>query len=178
MNKYIFADSQSCIGCRTCEVACVISHQEDRSLSALDPNSFAPRLQLIQNAQVTVPVMCRQCEDAPCARVCPNDAITREDDMIKVNQERCIGCKTCAIACPFGAMNVVTQNKTVGSGLFARDETRALALKCDLCTDHQEGPQCVKVCPTNALRVVTPAKVEEVSANRREAAAMAAMAVS
>ena len=177
MNTFIFADAQSCIGCRTCEVACVISHQQNQSVTAIDPANFTPRLQLVQNAQVSTPVMCRQCEDAPCAQVCPNQAIVREDNHIKVLQERCIGCKTCAIACPYGAMQVVTITGETGSGLFARKTTRAEAIKCDLCSDNPQGPACVRVCPTKALRIETSADVEQTSSRKREAAALAAASV-
>lgn len=173
MNTFIFADSQSCIGCRTCEVACVLSHQDENSVSAIDPANFTPRLQLVKNARVTAPVMCRQCEDAPCAQVCPNHAIYREDNQVKVDQEKCIGCKTCAIACPYGAMQVVTRSARKGSGLLAVEEIRAEALKCDLCSDNPKGPACVRVCPTGALRIETAMDLEEAAARKRDAAAMA-----
>lgn len=85
--------------------------------------------------------MCRQCDDAPCAQVCPNNAIVHEDGHIKVIQSRCIGCKTCVIACPYGAMNVVTEMVEEDNGhgaLFKRKVPRSRALKCDLCA-HQAG---------------------------------------
>ncbi len=173
MNTFIFADSQSCIGCRTCEVACVVSHQAANTVNAIDSASFTPRLQLVRNAEVTVPVMCRQCEDAPCAQVCPNKAIYREDNQIKVQQEKCIGCKTCAIACPYGAMQIVTKSTAKGMGLLTVKETRAEAIKCDLCSDNPKGPACVRVCPTGALRIETAADVEQANARKRDAAALA-----
>ncbi|MEI6859286.1 MAG: 4Fe-4S dicluster domain-containing protein [Shewanella sp.] len=178
MNRFVFADPSQCIGCRTCEVACVLSHQDDNRISAFDPKRFYPRLNLIKNGQVTTPIMCMQCEDAPCAQVCPNEAIYSENGQVHVMQERCIGCKTCAIACPYGAMNVVAfpvENKLT-STLFTMNKIKAQALKCDLCGHRQQGPACVEVCPTNALRIIEPEDLNMLNQQKRQKAAVAALA--
>ncbi len=62
-----------------------------------------------QRVNVSTATACRQCEDAPCANVCPNGAISRDKGFVHVMQERCIGCKTCVVACPYGAMEVVVR---------------------------------------------------------------------
>ncbi|MGR5239985.1 4Fe-4S dicluster domain-containing protein [Photobacterium damselae] len=179
MNRFVFADPNLCIGCRTCEVACVISHQADSTVAGLNAVDFSPRLTLVKNAHVTTPVMCRQCDDAPCAQVCPNNAIVLEDGFVKVIQSRCIGCKTCVIACPYGAMNVVTKmvEETKGSALFKRQVPQSQALKCDLCNHREEGPACVQVCPTGAIRIIESENLTEDSKQKREAAALNAVAI-
>ncbi len=179
MNRFVFADPNLCIGCRTCEVACVISHQADSTVAGLNAVDLSPRLTLVKNAHVTTPVMCRQCDDAPCAQVCPNNAIVLEDGFVKVIQSRCIGCKTCVIACPYGAMNVVTKmvEETKGSALFKRQVPQSQALKCDLCNHREEGPACVQVCPTGAIRIIESETLTEDSKQKREAAALNAVAI-
>ncbi len=179
MNRFVFADPNRCIGCRTCEVACVLSHSEENSVSSIDPARFHPRLKLIKNAKVTTPVLCRQCEDAPCAQVCPNNAIVSEDNQIKVIQSRCIGCKTCVIACPYGAMAVVSDMVDNGadSALFKMKVPKAQALKCDLCSGSSTGPACVQVCPTNALQLIEAEDIEKIAKKKREAAAESIAAV-
>ncbi|MGR5264216.1 4Fe-4S dicluster domain-containing protein [Photobacterium damselae] len=179
MNRFVFADPNLCIGCRTCEVACVISHQANSTVAGLNAVDFSPRLTLVKNAHVTTPVMCRQCDDAPCAQVCPNNAIVLEDGFVKVIQSRCIGCKTCVIACPYGAMNVVTKmvEETKGSALFKRQVPQSQALKCDLCNHREEGPACVQVCPTGAIRIIESETLTEDSKQKREAAALNAVAI-
>ena len=75
MNRFIIADAQKCIGCRTCEVACVVSHQHDQSCTTVSAPQFAPRIRVVKSDELSTATLCRQCEDAPCANVCPVDAI-------------------------------------------------------------------------------------------------------
>lgn len=142
MNRFIMADSEKCIGCRTCEAACAVSHQE-----FVTANDFMPRIRVVKGDSYTTAVGCHQCEDAPCANVCPTGAIRRSAGAWLVEQARCIGCKSCMVACPFGAMQV----RVV--------EDRVQALKCDLCAHREGGPACVEACPTHALRCIDPARL-------------------
>lgn len=180
MNRFVFADASKCIGCRTCEVACAISHQEGCSGTLIGPEFFTPRLKVVKNATVTAPVMCHQCDDAPCAQVCPNNAIVHEDGYIKVIQSRCIGCKTCVIACPYGAMDVKTSmvdDATVRASFFQRKVPKTQAIKCDLCSHREEGPACVEVCPTNAIQLFEANSVEQSVQQKREAAAVSSAVI-
>ena len=139
MNRFILTDPEKCIGCRTCEVACMMSHQ-----SSATPEAFTSRIRVVKGGTFTTAVGCHQCEDAPCANVCPTGAIHRAAGAWLVEQARCIGCKSCMVACPFGAMQV----RVVGD--------RVQALKCDLCMHREGGPACVEACPTHALRCIDP----------------------
>ena len=152
MNSFVIADASKCIGCRTCEIACAVAHAGAASAS-LDRSRFFPRLKVIKGATVSVPVLCRQCENAPCASVCPHDALVRHHDSIQVIQARCIGCKSCVIACPFGAIDVVLATSTAG----AKSEVH----KCDLCVDVAPSPSCVRVCPTSALTLVNAGDLQK-----------------
>ncbi|ANZ08293.1 4Fe-4S ferredoxin [Raoultella ornithinolytica] len=161
MNRFIIADAQKCIGCRTCEVACVVSHQHDQSCSTVSATQFAPRIRVVKSDALSTATLCRQCEDAPCANVCPVEAIQRDRGVWRVDQRRCIGCKSCMVACPYGAMSVMM----TGEGVQA--------LKCDLCSHTDEGPACVAACPTQALRCMEPSELERLSAERRQRMALA-----
>ena len=142
MNQFILADPEKCIGCRTCEVACMMSHQ-----SSATPVAFTSRIRVVKGGTFTTAVGCHQCEDAPCANVCPTGAIHRAAGAWLVEQARCIGCKSCMVACPFGAMQVRVVEDCVQ------------ALKCDLCAHRESGPACVEACPTHALRCIDPARL-------------------
>ena len=69
MNRFIIADATKCIGCRTCEVACAVSHQENQDCAALSPDEFISRIRVIKDHSWTTAVACHQCEDAPCANI-------------------------------------------------------------------------------------------------------------
>lgn len=123
---------------------------------------LSARNQLIAVGEITMPVQCRHCEDAPCARVCPLGAIRQEEGRIELIKEMCIGCKTCLIVCPFGAIELV--HRLAASQAARRAASGAGAMvadKCDLCFDRLlEGrqPACIQACPTRSLVMVIPAK--------------------
>jgi protein NrfC len=89
-------------------------------------------------------VACRTCEDAPCVIACPRDALTQDPatGVIHVDASRCDGCAWCIETCDFGALSINPETK--------------LAEICDQCVDEEDGPQCVKWCPKEALELTTP----------------------
>ena len=86
---------------------------------------------------VNIPMFCFQCEQAVCKAVCLVHAISRDEETgaIAINQDTCIGCKVCLMACPFGAIG-------------QEPETRVM-IKCDLCGGE---PKCVRWCPNEAIQ--------------------------
>lgn len=107
---------------------------------------LVPRVQVIAAADRAVPVQCQHCEDAPCIEVCPSGALYREGDEgpVLTAPDKCIGCKSCVVVCPFGAVSWSRGDGTV--------------IKCDLCNDLievGEDPHCVTACPTGARSVVS-----------------------
>ncbi len=183
MNSFVIADPKRCIGCRTCEVACVLAHSNGAGMQAMTASRFTPRLELIQTVKVSAPIQCHQCEDAPCARVCPNGAIIFTGNSVQVLQERCMGCKNCIMACPFGIMKIVlVERLEKEESVFGERVVRvkkAEAQKCDLCHTNADGPACVRVCPTKALRLVDQNAVANTIKARQESAAssIAAMTI-
>lgn len=134
MAKMLLISPEKCTGCRTCELACS-SIKEDR---------FAPSLSRVsvytwEREGISVPMMCVQCEDAFCLKACPTGSIKRDPDTgaMLVSNTTCIRCKICVQACPFGGT--------------AFDAEGSRILKCDLCGGE---PECVKLCPSQALQFV------------------------
>jgi len=153
MNHFIMANSQLCIGCRACEVACVMAHHNEQH--ALSARHFTPRITVVKEGNKYSAVTCHHCENAPCIQSCPNGAIGRMRDSVQVDEQKCIGCKACVVACPFGTMEVVTTAQA------------ATAQKCDLCLDRPQGPACVANCPADALSRVTPDTLNQLARTRR-----------
>jgi electron transport protein HydN len=169
LNSFVVADPNKCIGCKVCEVACAVTHSDVQLTTCGNMEvPVIPKLYLVKTAEVTMPIQCRHCEDAPCANACPVNAITQKDNVIVVDEGVCVGCKTCMVACPFGAIDLVPQYKA-GQEVAQRvlksetdegltDKGVVIASKCDLCVGRATGPACVESCPEKALEVVTPMK--------------------
>ena len=170
MNCFVIAEPDKCIGCRTCEVACVLAHPvgEQKGME-LSPENFRPRLKLVRSRTLTAPVQCRQCENAPCVNVCPTEALIYDRNIVQFLMERCIGCQSCVIACPFGAMEMVEMPiRQQNLGPLHVKSTVSVAQKCDLCLDVETGPACMNVCPTKALHLVDPDAVRNRAEKNRE----------
>jgi electron transport protein HydN len=125
---------------------------------------FLPRLRVVRGLMVAMPIQCRQCEDAPCANVCSQGAITRGEYSVEVSQSLCTGCKGCVMACPYGAMGMAPIRHDYPVKLTARkvlsdarhcgpseEEFTYTAFKCDLCRGRETGPACVEICPNRAF---------------------------
>jgi carbon-monoxide dehydrogenase iron sulfur subunit len=138
--KEIFIKLDRCVGCHTCEIACAVEHSAGKNLFAALAESPRPRKRLYVEAagEFKVPVLCRHCEDAPCAAVCPTGATyyDAQRELVLQTPQKCIGCQLCVQACPFGMMG-------------SRAESR-ITVKCDRCPDRIR-PACVDSCPTGAL---------------------------
>ncbi|MFA9393679.1 MAG: 4Fe-4S dicluster domain-containing protein [Halodesulfovibrio sp.] len=164
MHSFVLSDPSRCIGCRACEVACVGAHMdEDMGQAGEKGLPFSPRISIVHEAEVTAPIQCRQCEDAPCVAACPAGAILSDGKTVKVNSERCFGCKACMAACPVGAIQV---------GYIPGTSDMPVAHKCDLCTERDGGPACVAVCPAGALRILAKKELKHISGSKRRQSAL------
>lgn len=146
----IVVEARLCTGCRLCESVCAAWHEDALCVAAARISVFRR-----DRAGRAVAVTCTQCQEAPCARVCPTAAIRRNlhSGAMVLDQAACIGCELCVAACPIGA--VFPANGRV--------------VKCDLCGGE---PKCVRFCSAGALRFVAPLAV---AAERSAALAEAAL---
>ncbi|EJO5347648.1 4Fe-4S dicluster domain-containing protein [Clostridium botulinum] len=188
MNTFVVANPNKCIGCRTCEVACAVAHSETNIFTqGMEEVDFNPRLTVTKTAAVSAPIQCRHCEDAPCANICPKRAITNRDGVIYIDKSSCVGCKACAVACPFGAINIVKEynkgEKVLQNGLKINEQKnvrfkqKMVASKCDLCIGREGGPACVEICPTKALKVIEAKEIEKSVEGKRSQVAVELMNV-
>jgi carbon-monoxide dehydrogenase iron sulfur subunit len=166
MDKTITVSIEKCLACRSCEIACALAHSESKVLQEAVSESPKPQRRVTVEAAegFAVPIQCRHCEDAPCITVCPTGAIHRHKaaDPVLIEKEKCIGCKFCLIACPFGVIDITRDGKAV--------------VKCDFCIERTkagEEPACVAACPTGALKL---ADEKELAAGKRKRTAQEVVA--
>lgn len=142
--KRIVWDHEECTGCRVCEAVCSLTKSNYQEL-----NPVKARCRIVRTSTggfvTNTRVSCLQCEDAYCMDVCPVGAISKNTLGVNiVDEEVCIGCKMCEMACPVGAISV---SKETG-----------VSQKCDQCLDLEE-PACVSFCFVEALHYLDDAKI-------------------
>lgn len=138
MPNYGFAiDLRKCIGCHACTIACKAEHQIPVGVNrcwvkTVEKGTFP------DTRRFFFPVLCNQCVDAPCVRICPTNALfKRRDGIVDLNGSACIGCRACMEACPYDQLFI--------------DPNTHTAEKCNFCANRVENhllPACVSVCPT------------------------------
>jgi carbon-monoxide dehydrogenase iron sulfur subunit len=139
--KRVYVKEDVCIGCHLCEVYCQRQHAPSKDLvkafKRQSPRPL-PRLRVEENGAISFSVRCQYCDDAPCTQACITGALTRDPatSIVTVDEERCLGCGTCMLVCPLGAIKL--------------DAGRKKMVKCDLC-QGEEIPACVANCPNEAL---------------------------
>ncbi len=138
--KEIFVRTDRCVGCRSCINACAIEHSESKTLFGAVMQNPRPKSRVYVEwvaPDRKVPLVCRQCEDAPCMHACISGAIHRDEDgVVRTDTDKCIGCWTCVMVCPYG--------------VIGRHLEEHKAYRCDRCPDR-DVPACVSACPTGAL---------------------------
>lgn len=137
MAKRLVLRLDYCIGCQACEAACRSRFKGEARIRYAEVNET-----------VLLPMGCRHCEQPLCAAACPFEVIVKsEEGVVRRSSFHCVGCRSCALACPFGVIDT-----RLG---------RRISQKCSLCEDRPEGPRCVSSCPTGALAFVEEKDITE-----------------
>jgi len=169
-------DLQRCIGCYSCQISCKMEH-------FLPPNIFWNRVLIGEMGKypsvtkIIMPTICNHCTDAACVDVCPTGATQiRDDGIVYVDYDQCVGCRSCLIACPYQQRSYhsneqeayfpgqgLTEMETMGKELFPLQ--KGTVVKCTFCSeridegiekglkpgvDRDATPACVIACPAKA----------------------------
>lgn len=171
-------DLQKCVGCYACQIACKQEH-------FLPPDVFWAKVIMGEVGtyptvrKQLLPILCNHCKEAPCEKVCPTGATQRRDDgIVWVDYDVCVGCRYCVIACPYQHRTYL-DNKTAKAEYYPGQGYTPLeiigrelyplqggtAIKCTFCmeriddglakglkpgVDREATPACVNACPAKA----------------------------
>jgi carbon-monoxide dehydrogenase iron sulfur subunit len=141
MVKRIIAKQEACMGCGLCEVYCTVQHSKSKDIVKAY-NSERPKPNKQNNVEETNPSRLQfsaaTAKTHPCVTACLSGAMQKDEKTGQVthNKDKCIGCWTCIMVCPYGAIKM--------------DKEGHVVAKCDLCQGFDE-PACVANCPNEAL---------------------------
>lgn len=162
----LIIDSDICVGCDNCEKACAATHGGHSRLDRQGGESFA---------SIQVPTSCRHCSNPLCMIDCPPDALSRNINGEIIIKDNCIGCGNCEKNCPYKVIQMVyatpePETTSFWSSFFKpkkeEEEPSLVAAKCDMCTNLEGGPACVRSCPTGAAIRVSKSELQELLKNQ------------
>jgi len=144
--KRIMIDHDKCDGCKNCVVACMQAHRKDEGdihSLGLSDNCLDSRNYILLNSSGSyIPLFCRHCDNPECVMTCMSGAMAKDEitGHVLYDEEKCGACFMCVMSCPFGVLKPdrVTNSKII---------------KCDFCKHDEKGPNCVRSCPKQAIRV-------------------------
>ena len=135
--KRVYVNEAWCLGCHLCEYNCAfaISHLPDM-VTALKGKTIFPRIHVEGEDKISFAVSCRHCSDPICVKSCIAGAISTQNGVVRIDENKCVGCLTCVLVCPYGAL-------ALGE--------KGVMQKCELCVENGGEPACVKGCPNRAI---------------------------
>jgi len=143
--KRVYPNKDVCIGCHICELACITAHSKSKDLILAytverGQNGLSSCKHVHEAGPVCVALSCRHCDEPACVAACISGALRKDPETGRTvyDREKCVGCWSCLMACPYGAI--------------ARHPLEPKIVKCDLCHDRPGGPACVAACPNQALK--------------------------
>jgi len=133
--RVVSIDPERCVGCYNCVYACAFKQAGDFNVE-----DSHIRVKVFLDDFICIPLTCVHCSDPYCLEICPSGALHRDEitKAVKIDKTRCVGCKMCMLACPFGNIHFEINEQA--------------CTKCDLCDGD---PNCVKFCISGALDFMT-----------------------
>ena len=142
--KYLYVYPEKCSGCRECSLACSLFHYGE-----CNPKKAAITVVRDEFMRYEIPIVCFQCDDPVCMKYCHQNAYSVVDGVVVRDEDRCIGCRMCAVLCPYDAIT----------------SFEGEIIKCDLCDGD---PKCIKYCSTGAIQYLD--ETEELEKRRSDMA--------
>ena len=129
--KKVYVNEKWCLGCHLCEYYCAFANSGKSSMiKALKDRHIAPRIRIEERDSIS-------CKDPLCVKSCISGALSVKDGTVLIDSDKCVGCCSCIMSCPYGALS---------------HSESGVIQKCELCTKNAFGvPLCVQGCPNKAI---------------------------
>ena len=178
MSYCMVIDLKRCVGCHACSTTC-------KAENGTPPGNTRAKVMKKEIGKypdvrrVSIPMLCMHCEDAACVTVCPTGATERrEDGIVSLDKEKCIGCRACITACPYGAryfrnseLGYFGKELTPYEEVKYQNKPKGVVDKCDFCLESRltQGlePACVQSCITKARIFGKKEEVQELILQRK-----------
>jgi len=149
--RKIYAFESKCLGCGLCEVYCKTAHSKSKNIIKANKQENITSAIIIE--EVLQPkaisyfaLQCRHCENPKCVKACIAGAMYKDEEgIVRNDKNKCVGCLSCILVCPFGAIKKDSDEKTIS--------------KCDLCVDYGKS-LCVENCPNDAIKFLDENEAE------------------
>lgn len=153
MKKIIDLDISRCSACGACAIACMDQNDLDVT-GGVSPFREVTDVEFRDGSFRYFSIACMHCDDAPCINACPCNCLKKDEEtgFTVYDNTNCIGCHSCAMACPYGAPKYGTDGKMI---------------KCDGCATRVKAglePACVNNCPMGALHLYTCEEFDKIPA--------------
>ena len=136
--KRVYVNEKWCLGCHLCKYYCAFANSGKSSMiKALKDRHIVPRIRIEERNNISFAVSCRHCTDPLCVKSCISGALSVVGGAVMIDSEKCVGCCSCIMACPYGALS---------------HNENGVIQKCELCKKNEFGvPLCVQGCPNKAI---------------------------
>ena len=136
--KKVYVNEQWCLGCHLCEYYCAFANSGKSSMiKALKDRHVVPHIRIEEHDGISFAVSCRHCNDPLCVKSCISGALSIVDGAVFIDSDKCVGCCSCIMSCPYGALS---------------HSENGVIQKCELCQKNEFGvPLCVQGCPNKAI---------------------------
>ena len=136
--KRVYVNEKWCLGCHLCEYYCAFANSGKSSMiKALKDRHIVPRIRIEERNNISFAVSCRHCTDPLCVKSCISGALSVVGGAVMIDSEKCVGCCSYIMACPYGALS---------------HNENGVIQKCELCKKNEFGvPLCVQGCPNKAI---------------------------
>ena len=118
--KKVYVSEERCLGCHLCEFYCAFANSGETEMFRAFRLGRDAKPKIRVEDKINFAVQCRHCDDPLCMKNCIAGAISKVDGVVKIDREKCVGCFTCVLSCPYGCI--------------APDKDGHSATKCELCT--------------------------------------------